>query len=118
MVKTHRIATLYGRNGHAHAQMTELSTKYAVVISQRGAKVGTCLEIEFEIPAFGEFKTLRLQAKVTESLIVNEGYRLTLEFENIDSESLLAIKDFIAYKKRLHETSLHHTQSASFLDVL
>ena len=109
VVKTDRVATLIGKNGQAHAHMVMLSPKFVGVISSRGAKVGTRLEVKFEIPAFGYFTELKIPAIVTERHDTQEGIFLTLMFENIDEKSLAAIQDFIEYKKRLHESNLHHT---------
>jgi len=111
VVKTERVATLYGRNGKAHARMIQLSPKFAGVVSPRGAKIGTRLEIEFEIPAFGKVTVLRLPGIVTERHLTENGYHLTIQFEKIDNRSLSAIQDFIAYKERLHQANLRHTIS-------
>lgn len=109
VVKTDRTVTLYGNNGKAHAHMLRLSSKFAEVVSQRGAKVGTRLEIEFEIPAFGKFTVIRLLGIVTEQHISENGYHLTIKFEKIDEKSRLAIQDFSAYKQRLHQANLRYT---------
>ncbi len=115
VVKTDRTATLIGKNGQAHAHMVMLSPKFVGVKSDRGAKVGTRLEVKFEIPAFGYFTELKIPAIVTERHSTGDGTFLTLAFEEIDEKSRAAIEDFIEYKKRLHESNLHHTTPSNEL---
>jgi hypothetical protein len=107
VVKTDRTVKLIGKNGSAHAHMVWLSTQFAGVVSPRGAKVGTRLELEMELPAFGTFHTLRIPVIVTERHSTGDGYHLTLSFEEVKEEALDVIKDFIKYKERLHEINFH-----------
>ncbi|NPA71426.1 MAG: PilZ domain-containing protein [Gammaproteobacteria bacterium] len=102
-VKTNRKIILSGKNGQAHALLVDLSAQHAGVISQRGAKEGTELELIFEIPAFKQFVTLALSAVVSHRHRAKEGVYLKFSFTRNTPEEQAALEDFLAYKHRLLE---------------
>jgi len=101
IVKTNRKVMLVGKNGQAEATLVDLSTHHAGVVSQRGAKVGTELELIFEIPALETFVTLSLHAIVTHKHIAKDSTYLKFAFTNNSQHDHAALEDFIAYKQRL-----------------
>lgn len=99
--KTNRKATLIGKNGSVEGVLAELSIDGAGVRANRGAKEGTELELEFEIPALGEFTTLCVKTVVTDRHNSEDDIYLRLHFESLTSFEHAAIKDFLEYKARL-----------------
>ena len=75
-VKTDRRVTLIGKNGQAKAQMVDISTDGAGVLTPRGAKVGTELELVFEIPTAEYFQTLKILGTVTHRHHAEQGITL------------------------------------------
>ncbi|WP_373019544.1 PilZ domain-containing protein [Thiomicrorhabdus sp.] len=104
-VKTDRKIILYGRNGHTQAQLVDLSPEWIGVLTARGARVGTELEVEFELPAFEHFVLLNLVGKVTHRHNSGNQIYLSIEFNNIGENDQAAIKDYINYKHRLSKLS-------------
>jgi hypothetical protein len=102
-VQTDRPITLHGRNGHAHGHLVDLSTKGIGVLSDRGAKEGTELQAEFEIPALGRFVTLRPVGKVIHRHNSGDYIYLTIRFDGLSDEEKEAIEDFIDFKTRLSQ---------------
>lgn len=100
-VKTDRKITLFGRNGQADAQLVDLSTTWIGVLTARGARIGTELEVEFELPAFEHFVLLSMVGKVTHRHNAGEKIYLSIEFNNPAKSDQAAIEDFINYKHRL-----------------
>lgn len=108
-VRTDRKATLYGRNGQAEARLVVLSTQGVGVHSNRGARIGTELEVEFELPALERFLTLKLTGKVTDRHNAGDKVHLHIQFNHLDEHSKEAIQDFINYKERLSKMSVRAT---------
>lgn len=106
-VPTDRPIVLIGRNGQTNAQMVNLSIAGVGVLSQRGAKEGTELKLEFEIPAFGEFTPLSLVGKVAHRHNASNQIYLGIVFEQPSAKDIAAIEDFIAYKERLKALGKH-----------
>jgi len=108
--KTNRKAKLIGKNGSAEAQLVELSIGEAGVRTPRGAKKGTELELEFEIPALGDFTTLCINTVVTSRHNSEDEIFLKLHFLKLNAFEQSAIQDFLEYKKRLIKMGkLHHS---------
>jgi len=99
--KTNRKAKLIGKNASADAILVDISMNEAGVTTPRGAKVGTELGLEFEIPAFDEFTTLTVQTKVTHRHNSEDEIYLKLQFTDLTAFEYDAISDFLAYKQRL-----------------
>ena len=99
--KTNRKAKLIGKNGSVEAQLLELSIEEAGVRTPRGAKEGTELELEFEIPALGDFTTLCVKTVVTSRHNSEDEIYLKLAFVELSSFEQSVIQDFLDYKKRL-----------------
>ncbi|MDG6774796.1 PilZ domain-containing protein [Thiomicrorhabdus sp. ZW0627] len=100
-VKTDRKITLYGRNGQAQAQLVDLSPNWIGVLTARGARIGTELEVEFELPAFEHFMLLTMVGKVTHRHNAGDKIYLAIEFNNPSQSDQAAIEDYINYKHRL-----------------
>jgi len=81
--KTDRKAILIGKNAKAEAILIDLSMNEAGVITPRGAREGTQLELEFEVPALGEFTVLRLTTKVIHRHNSEDDIYLKLEFTGL-----------------------------------
>lgn len=101
-VKTDRRVTLIGKNGEAKAQLVDIDIEGAGVLSPRGAKVGTELELVFEIPTAVYFQTLRILARVTHRHHTEDGIYLDMEFDHLSAQDERYIREFIDYKNRLH----------------
>ena len=101
--KTDRKAVLIGKNAKAEAILIDLSMNKAGVITTRGAKEGTQLELEFEVPAFGEFTILRLKTRVIHRHNSEDDIYLKLEFTGLTTYEESVLSDFLEYKQRLHE---------------
>lgn len=101
--KTDRKAVLIGKNATAEAILIDLSMHEAGVITPRGAKEGTELELEFEIPALGEFTVLRLTTKVIHRHNAEDDIYLKLQFTELSTYEESVLSDFLDYKQRLHE---------------
>lgn len=99
--KTNRKALLIGKNASTEAILQDISITEAGVLTPRGAKPGTELELEFEIPALGEFTTLRLKTIVSHRHNIEDEIYLKLEFEELSDFDYEALSDFLAYKQRL-----------------
>ncbi|WP_040726210.1 PilZ domain-containing protein [Thiomicrorhabdus sp. Kp2] len=111
--KTNRKALLIGKNGSVEAILTELSLKGAGVRASRGAKEGTELELEFEIPSLGEFTTLCVKTTVTHRHNSEDEIYLKLLFEELSHFEQAAIKDFLEYKERLIQMGKHRAPMQS-----
>lgn len=101
--KTDRKAVLIGKNAKAEAILIDLSMNKAGVITPRGAKEGTELELEFEVPAFGEFTVLRLTTKVIHRHNSEDDIYLKLEFVGLSTHEESVLSDFLDYKQRLRD---------------
>jgi len=101
--KTERKAMLIGKNATAEAILIDLSIHEAGVITPRGAKEGTELELEFEVPALGEFTVLNLKTKVIHRHNSEDDIYLKLEFIALTAYENSIISDFLDYKQRLLE---------------
>jgi len=104
-VKTDRKVTLRGKNATIEAQLVDVSVKGIGVISSRGAKVGTELDTQFELPAFSVFRTFHLHGIVTHRHNADDAIFLHIEFAKLSQEDALALQDFIDYKNRLSQFS-------------
>jgi len=104
-VKTDRKVTLYGGTGSAEAHLVDLTIRGIGVMSTRGAKVGTELDAEFELPALEHFMTFKIHGKVTHRHMVGDEIYLHIEFMQITHEEKLGLQDFIDYKTRLSQAS-------------
>lgn len=100
-VKTDRKVIVRGRNGQAEGQLVDLSPSGVGVIVNRGAREGTELEVEFELPALGYFRTFQLHGKVTHRHNSHDQVYLTIAFDKLNDEDLAGLEDFIEYKNRL-----------------
>jgi len=109
--KTNRKAKLIGKNGSVDVQLAELSIKEAGIRTLRGAKEGTELELEFEIPAFGEFTKLCIATVVTQRHYSEDNIFLRLQFSNLTDFEYSAINDFLEYKARLIKMGIHNHAS-------
>jgi hypothetical protein len=103
MVKTDRKIILIGKNGQTEAQLIDLCLTEAGVISQRGAKEGTQLELVFEIPALEDFITLHIKATVSHRHNSKDSIYLKLTFNSLSSIDKAALSDFLGYRQRLIE---------------
>ncbi|BBP44990.1 hypothetical protein THMIRHAS_03630 [Thiosulfatimonas sediminis] len=104
-VKTNRTVTLIGKNGQASGVLADLSIENAGVQSPRGARVGTELELAFEIPTSEYFRSLKILGKVTHRHNNDQGVYLKLHFQNITPIQRQYILEFIEYKQRLSQMS-------------
>jgi len=109
--KTSRKAKLIGKNGSVDVELAELSNKDAGVRTLRGAKEGTELELEFEIPAFGEFTKLCIKTVVTQRHHSEGDIFLTLQFNPLSEFESSAINDFLEYKARLIKMGIYNHSS-------
>lgn len=100
--KTERSALIIGKNAASKATLIDLSIHDAGVVTPRGAKEGTELELEFEIPALGEFTTLRLKTIVSHRHNAEDNIYLKLLFDQLTEFETNALSDFLDYKQRLH----------------
>ncbi|MBD3755472.1 MAG: PilZ domain-containing protein [Gammaproteobacteria bacterium] len=100
-VKTSRKVIVHGRNGQAEGELVDLSLKGVGVIVNRGAREGTELEAEFELPALGTFRVFHLLGKVTHRHNTGDQVYLTITFHKLNDEDQAALEDFIDYKNRL-----------------
>ncbi len=105
--KTKRKAVLIGKNGTAEVVLKDLSLDSAGVLTQRGAKTGTELELVFEIPVRGEFKEISLDTAVTHRHNSEDEIYLKLGFVNLSPSNADAIEDYLDYKQRLIDMSIH-----------
>ena len=104
-VKTDRKVTLRGGNATIDAHLVDVSVHGIGVVSDRGAKIGTQLDTQFELPAFSVFKMFDLQGIVTHRHNVGNEIYLHIEFNTLNKEDRLALQDFIDYKNRLSQAS-------------
>ena len=100
-VKTNRKVTLIGKNGSAQATLVDLSLDGAGILSPRGARVGTELELIFEIPTSEYFRTLNILATVTHRHHTDEGNYMEMRFDDLENRQEQYIREFIDYKNRL-----------------
>lgn len=101
VVRTNRKITLIGKNGQAEGQLVDLSLTEAGVLTKRGAREGTDLELVFELPALEDFITLHINATVTHRHSSENEIYLKLSFAPLKEMEDLALADFIDYKNRL-----------------
>lgn len=99
--KTHRKAKLIGKNSSTYAELVDISIDEVGVTTPRGAKEGTAIGLEFEIPALGEFTTLTLETTVKHRHNTKDLIYLKLKLLNLTSFEYDAISDFLDYKQRL-----------------
>ncbi|MEA3404866.1 MAG: PilZ domain-containing protein [Pseudomonadota bacterium] len=104
-VKTDRKVILHGGSASAEAHLVDLSISGIGVTSSRGAKVGTELDAEFEVPALQRFITFKIHGKVTHRHNVGDEIYLHIEFMHMTHEEKTALQDFIDYKQRLSQSS-------------
>jgi len=104
-VKTDRKVTLRGANATINAHLVDVSIKGIGVLSERGARIGTELDTQFELPAFSYFKTFDLHGVVTNRHNVGDEIYLHIEFSDLNKNDRLALQDFIDYKNRLSHAS-------------
>lgn len=107
--KTERKALLIGKNATAEAILVDLSLHAAGVMTPRGAKKGTELKLEFEIPTQEKFTTLTLNTFVTDRHNAEDEIYLKLEFEPLNASDKNALKEFFAYKQRLIDMGKRHS---------
>lgn len=104
-VKTDRKVILHGGSTSAEAHLVDLSMTGIGVLSSRGAKVGTELDAEFELPALQHFITFKIHGKVTHRHNVGDEIYLHIEFANMTHDEQAGLQDFIDYKQRLSRSS-------------
>jgi len=104
-VKTDRKVILHGGSASAEAHMVDLSITGMGVTSTRGAKVGTELDAEFEVPALQRFITFTIHGKVTHRHNIGDEIYLHIEFMQMTQEEQVGLQDFINYKNRLTQAS-------------
>ncbi len=99
--KTERKVTLIAKNATVEAVLKDLSVHEAGVLTPRGAKEGTELELKMEIPAFGEFTELVINTTVTHRHNLDDEIYLKLSLTPSSDFERQAIEDFLKYKQRL-----------------
>lgn len=99
--KTERKIILVGKNASVDAILKDLSLNEAGVLTPRGAREGTELELQMELPASGVFKNLSIETTVTHRHNVEDDIYLKLAFTHLTEEQYQAISDFLSYKQRL-----------------
>ncbi len=107
VVRTDRKITLIGKNGQAEGQLVDLSLTEAGVLTKRGAREGTDLELVFELPALEDFITLHINATVTHRHSSENEIYLKLSFAHLNEIEGLALADFVDYKIRLLKLGQH-----------
>ncbi|BBP44225.1 PilZ domain-containing protein [Thiosulfativibrio zosterae] len=107
-----RKAKLIGETVTVDGQLKELSIEGVGVESPVKAKLGTRLQVAFEIPALEYFQNLSLYGLVTHIHNISNGYYLGIDFEILTPREKRILEDFIEYKKRLHKQGLHHFKPA------
>ncbi len=100
---TDRNATIKGHTVTVQGRLKEVSIKGVAVESPKNAAIGTRLEVNFELPALGEFNNISLFGHVRNSHNTANGYFLSIEFEDLSRKNAEIIEDFLAYKERLKE---------------
>ncbi len=100
-IKTDRRITLIGKNGQAVGRLVDLSLKEAGITTPRGARVGTELELVFELPALEQFITLRIKSTVTHRHNSSDSIYLKFRFGELSKIDAAALEDFVGYKLRL-----------------
>lgn len=113
-IKTDRRVTLIGKNGEAKAQLVDISTDGAGVLSPRGARIGTELELVFEIPTAEYFQTLSIVATVSQRHYSEEGIYLDMTFQDVSAIQAQYLREFIDYKNRLLAMGKKSYGSASY----
>lgn len=101
--KVDRKAILVGETVKVEGKLKDISMTGLVAISDKRASIGTRLEVQFEIPAFGEFEQMSIFAIVKEIINSNNAYLLRMEYEILTPQEQAAIQDFIDYKERLYK---------------
>jgi len=99
--KTERKVILVGKNASVDAVLKDLSINEAGVLTPRGAREGTELELQLELPASGEFVNLAIDTIVTHRHNVEDDIYLKLAFTQLTTDQHQSISDFLAYKQRL-----------------
>lgn len=100
-VKTDRRVTLIGKNGEAKATLVDIDIDGAGILTPRGARVGTELELVFEIPTAEYFQTLNILATVIHRHHTDHGIYLDMEFNDLSLQEERYIREFVDYKNRL-----------------
>lgn len=110
--KTDRKATLIGKNGQAQGQLKEISNEGVTVLTPRGARVGTELEVVFEIPTSEYFRTLNILSTVVHRHHGENGIYLELQFNQLTANQKQYIGEFLDYKHRLQMLGrkTHHSR--------
>lgn len=101
--KVDRKATLIGETVTVEGKLKDISITGLGAISDKNASIGTRLEVQFEIPAFGEFEKLSIFAIVKEVINTNDAFLLRMEYEILTPKEQATIQNFIDYKERLHK---------------
>ena len=100
--RTERKIILVGKNASVDAVLKDLSINEAGVVTPRGAREGTELELQMELPAAsGDFVNLSIDTIVTHRHNVEDDIYLKLHFSYLTEEQHQVISDFLAYKQRL-----------------
>lgn len=105
VVKTDRIVTLYGGNASARGHLVDLSLEGVGVVSERGAREGTELDVEFELPVNDHFVLFRIHGKVTNRHNIGDEIYLHIHFEQPTPKERAGLQAFIDYKNRLSQAS-------------
>lgn len=109
--KTQRKITLVGQNASTDGVLTDISILQIGVLAQRGAREGTELECQFELPALGLFQNLKVNATVTHRHNLKNDVYLKLNFVKLSDQEHAIITDFLAYKQRLIDMGKKHSIS-------
>ena len=104
-VVTDRKATLKGQTVTVQGRLKQVSLNGVGVESSKNAKLGTRLEVIFELPALGEFNEMSVYGIVRGRHNTSDGgYYLKIEFEGLlNRYENEIIEDFLDYKKRLRK---------------
>lgn len=103
-----RKVTLIGDTVTVEGRLKELSIQGVGVESPVRAKLGTRLQVEFEIPALEYFQNLSLFGLVNHIHNTSEGYYLGIAFELLSKKERQILEDFLGYKKRLRILGQRH----------
>jgi hypothetical protein len=111
--QTDRKVVIKGQTVEVEGRLQEISTKGLAIESPKNAGIGIRLEVRFELPALGEFNQMCLHGHVRKHHATQNGFLLSIEFEEQDDQTHAIIQDFLDYKQRLHDLSERYGYKAS-----
>jgi len=111
---TDRSITLIGETVTVTGNMHELSKNGVAVVADKRGKIGTHLEVVFEIPALGYVREIKAFGHIKRVHNVDNGFFLAIEFKNLPQTKTKLIDDFLDYKKRLKKLGqrYHHAENS------